>query len=182
MTNNIRNIKGMVNSKPPKKFSHLKHNPKRIEMNRERQKGIYRQNSQLLSRMVEIDGRKDKNRMKRSASKGSLNRNYKVKELMKIASANRTILSRLSKSQSCYDIKKWENEHIYKRYLKEQRSTNSRNGKRITDYSIEAEKSSNLVTAQNSRPTSAYLQGRKRPQTAQTADSWLGPRPWSANK
>ena len=37
----------------------MKHNAKRIEMNKERQKNIYQQNSLLLSRMVEIDGRRD---------------------------------------------------------------------------------------------------------------------------
>ena len=85
MTNHVRNIKGMVDSKAPKRYKHLKLNNKRAEMVREQQRDMHRQNSQLLSRMVEIDGRRDKNRMKKSASKGSLHRNYKVRELMKIA-------------------------------------------------------------------------------------------------
>ena len=42
MTNHVRNIKGMVDSKAPKRYKHLKLNNKRAEMVREQQRDMHR--------------------------------------------------------------------------------------------------------------------------------------------
>ena len=42
MTNHVRTMKSMVDSKPPKRYKHLKFNVKRAEMVREQQKDIHR--------------------------------------------------------------------------------------------------------------------------------------------
>jgi len=131
-------IKGKIDNKKPKTTSTLKKfvHAKKQRLMEDRKTEIRHENQVLLQKMLNIDARTSEyqqshtKKKKRVPSSESLNRYTRFKEMEKIAYENQSILRRLQKTQSHYDIRRWNDDSHFRGYLKDQLQSNSGNTQR----------------------------------------------------
>jgi Hemingway/CFA97 len=136
-------IKPRTDTHPPKSISHLKKKLKTETIKVEKNRSIQTENQILLKKMFKIDSRPGTtNKLNYSFSSKSLNINNRIESLSKITKENKELLNRLQTTKSCYDFKKLDKDHKFKKYLLLKVSENSRRvprvstaGLRFLDYS-----------------------------------------------
>lgn len=108
----LNSIKSTVNSEPPKHFDHLKTNKKKNKIAEEQLTKINRENQRLLDKVN--NDTKSGYISPRSAleviNKGSLNRNQRINDLIRISVENQNIMQRLGSKKSTYNIQAWDDD------------------------------------------------------------------------
>jgi hypothetical protein len=156
----LARIKPSIDNKPPRIPQHIAAKAKRQRMLKDRNTEIQEHNRLLLKKMLQIDLKPsplNPSAITHCHSQPSLNRNFRIRELKKIADANKLILKRLRTTQSVYNIKRWEDDRQYAVYLRE---NISRNGGRVPRAAKTADDEgqdliSNVLKRQVSRPKTA---------------------------
>ena len=105
-------------------------------MVKERADEIKRKTRMLLKKMLTIDLSKSSHNpgsihLAYAPSAYSLNKIFRVQELSRVTAQNKNFLKRLQKTQSCYNVIKWEHANREKNYRVTQICKNNANFKRI---------------------------------------------------
>eukprot|EP00359_Climacostomum_virens_P002244 CAMPEP_0204900854 /NCGR_PEP_ID=MMETSP1397-20131031/2725_1 /ASSEMBLY_ACC=CAM_ASM_000891 /TAXON_ID=49980 /ORGANISM="Climacostomum Climacostomum virens, Strain Stock W-24" /LENGTH=177 /DNA_ID=CAMNT_0052069085 /DNA_START=106 /DNA_END=636 /DNA_ORIENTATION=- len=153
-------MKPSIDNKPPVVPQHVLAKAKRQRMLKERNSEIQEQNRILLKKMLQIDLKLsplNPQAIIHNHSQPSLNRNFRIREMKKIANANTQILKRLRTTHSVYNIRRWEDDRNYKVYLRDNISRNSgRVPKQPKTFEEDPQEMvANILKRQGSRPKTA---------------------------
>lgn len=114
--NNVRKKKAAVNTSAPAQQKHLALRLKRKQMEAERMDQVERENSHLLDKMRKLM-LEPQIIMEPPFAKGSLNRESRKREMIRIMNENEALLKRIQNRPSNYSVSKWEKEHVAKEKL-----------------------------------------------------------------
>lgn len=112
----VRNIKCSVDNLPPPTFAHLTSKAKQKQVAIERMAKVERENLYLLEKMrrIMVEPQTD---MAEPFMKGSLNREARKRDMVKIMNENEALLRRIQARAPNYDVQNWEKEHVDKEKL-----------------------------------------------------------------
>ena len=133
----LQDIKPRINTNPPKEQSHVKQNLKSKAQKNMYISLIHAENQILLQKMISINTRTPVfKRLAETPSSKSLNDNLRVQGLTKITEENQQFLNRLQGVKSNYNLKKWNKDFKFKKYLSHKLSENSRRIPRMSSMGI----------------------------------------------
>ena len=107
----LAHMRPSVDNKPPPTYQHLRANMKRVQIEEERCSTIERNNRRLLEKMTDImtkTGPVEATTTSEVRVGGSLNREYRKKQLERITTENRDILRRLQACAPQYSHSDWD--------------------------------------------------------------------------
>eukprot|EP00698_Gefionella_okellyi_P013367 TRINITY_DN3653_c0_g1_i1.p1 TRINITY_DN3653_c0_g1~~TRINITY_DN3653_c0_g1_i1.p1 ORF type:complete len:236 (-),score=41.32 TRINITY_DN3653_c0_g1_i1:204-911(-) len=118
-TDRLQSVRPSVDNKAPKRFTHLRQNLKRAQMEEERYSSIERHNRMLLGKMERIMRQKNTLDNQNEYEARSLNFVVRKREMMKITQENLSILKRIQHKEPSYDHAAWEQDaKRHESYLK----------------------------------------------------------------
>lgn len=100
----------MVDTKPPQTYMHLHLKLKKLQLEEERLATIERDNRILLEKMSYIMRTKGRVDNKNNYEYKSLNREKRMRELLRVTQENQEILKRITARKPEYDHGKWEDD------------------------------------------------------------------------
>ncbi|CAG9314189.1 unnamed protein product [Blepharisma stoltei] len=125
---NIIHAKPMIDTKPPKSFTHSINFSKKHKIT-EKQEKIHMENQVLLKKMLTIDSKPSALNSQEIAQavrfQGTLNLPLRNRILSEIKSENTRLFKRIRNAQSQYSIVKWEESNAYLNYIKSNIRRNS---------------------------------------------------------
>jgi len=167
----LLHMKARVDTKPPRPMSHLENKARRIRMEQDKSDSIRKDNQLLLKKMIEIDQKPSSAvplPIKKLPTSTSLNRRVRIQELTKISRENKSLLQRLQRTQSVYNVKRWQEESDYKDYLRECLSRNAGRVPRTWNYDMDSYEQPSFSRNTWSRPLTAMgREESRRPKTAE---------------
>lgn len=113
---NVATKKHTVNTVAPKVHTHLASQMKRKQLEAERMSKVERENLHLLEKMRRIMV-EPQTVVEPPFQKGSLNREFRRRSMIKIMNENEALLRRIQTRPSSYSTKKWENDYADKEKL-----------------------------------------------------------------
>lgn len=113
---NVSTKKHTVNTVAPKVHTHLASQMKRKQLEAERMSRVERENLHLLEKMRRIMV-EPQTVVEPPYQKGSLNREFRRRSMIKIMNENEALLRRIQTRPSNYSVKKWENDYSDKEKL-----------------------------------------------------------------
>ncbi|KAL3846813.1 hypothetical protein ACJMK2_017767 [Sinanodonta woodiana] len=116
----LREVKPIVDTKAPATYMHLHLRLKKLQLEKERQTAIERDNKILLDKMSYVKRtRSGKNISNTNTKFKSLNREKRQRYLSRVTEENLAMLYRITDCQPEYSNKKWQQEwEIKQRYMK----------------------------------------------------------------
>lgn len=128
-------IRPVVDTRPPQHHTHLSAKTgKKRKQTQERMEMIQKENEMLLGKMLQIDVRPMTTGRPLSRPSHSLHQHQRLSFSRKISAENRSLLSRLRKTNSRYSVRLWEEDHSRHSYFASQISGNSHRGSSKPDY------------------------------------------------
>jgi len=114
--NQIKKIKCSIDNLPPPTYPHLTSQAKKKQVAIERMAKVERENLYLLEKMrrIMVEPQTD---MSEPFMKGSLNREARKREMVKIMNENESLLRRIQSRPPNYNVRSWEREHVDKEKL-----------------------------------------------------------------
>lgn len=104
-------VRPQIDTRPPQTYMHLHLKLKKLQLEEERLAVIERDNRNLLEKMSSIMRTSGKiDNRNNNYDRRSLNRQRRLRELLRIAKENQDILKRITLSQPQYDHVQWERE------------------------------------------------------------------------
>lgn len=109
----LQSIRPTVDTRPPQTFTHMARNPKKAQLEADRQEKIARDNRTLYKRMVLIMQKSTLDNKLTTPGPGggpirSLNRNLRRQQEMQITRENQALLKRIRQRQPVYNHLVWE--------------------------------------------------------------------------
>lgn len=101
-------VRPQIDTRPPQTYMHLHLKLKKLQLEEERLAVIERDNRILLEKMSSIMRTSGKDYSKHDRERKSLNRQRRLRELLRIAKENQEILKRITTSRPIYDHVQWE--------------------------------------------------------------------------
>lgn len=106
----VAEARPMVDTKPPQTYMHLHLKLKKLQLEEERLATIERDNRILLEKMSYIMRTKGRVDNKNMYEYKSLNREKRMRELLRVTQENQDILKRITARKPEYDHRKWEDD------------------------------------------------------------------------
>lgn len=104
----IHEARPMVDTRPPQTYMHLHLKLKKLQLEEERLSTVERDNRILLEKMSHIMRTKGRVNNKNNYEYKSLNREKRMRELLRVTQENQEILHRITQRKPLYDHTKWE--------------------------------------------------------------------------
>lgn len=106
----VAEARPMVDTKPPQTYMHLHLKLKKLQLEEERLATIERDNRILLEKMSYIMRTRGRIDNKNNYEYKSLNREKRMRELLRVTQENQDILKRITARKPEYDHRKWEDD------------------------------------------------------------------------
>lgn len=106
----VKDAVPMVDTKPPRTYMHLHLKLKKLQLEEERLATIERDNRILLEKMSYIMRTKGRIDNRNNYEYKSLNREKRMRELLRVTKENQEILKRITERKPEYDHSKWQND------------------------------------------------------------------------
>lgn len=104
----VNAVRPQIDTRPPQTYMHLHLKLKKLQLEEERLAVIERDNRILLEKMSSIMRASGKDYSRHDRERKSLNRQRRLRELLRIAKENQDILKRITSSRPMYDHVQWE--------------------------------------------------------------------------
>jgi len=104
----VRDAPPMVDTKPPRTYMHLHLKLKKLQLEEERLSTIERDNRILLEKMSHIMRTKGRVDNRNNYEYKSLNREKRMRELLRVTKENQEILKRITQRKPEYDHQQWQ--------------------------------------------------------------------------
>ncbi|ELU11740.1 hypothetical protein CAPTEDRAFT_112681 [Capitella teleta] len=108
----VANASSQVDTRPPRTYIHLHLKLKKLQLEEERLATIERDNRILLEKMAYIMRTKGRVDNKNGYEYKSLNREKRMRELLRVTQENQDILRRITAKKPVYSHQKWENDWV----------------------------------------------------------------------